>query len=228
MKFRMKFTQNEAHFQMKFGTVNNISDGGFERGYAEGYAEGEIEGAKLAGGILAGTLAEINNSEISYLKKFALAFDATIEKASFENVQSTGEHVFYQCYGLKDVYLPNLTTPGTYVFRECSALESLTLPKVTALQYGLCQSSKKLAYVDASSITSIANAAFLDCAELATLILRNNKVATLAATRAFSGTPIASGTGFVYVPDGLVDSYKAATNWSTYADQIKPLSELGE
>lgn len=30
----------------------------------------------------------------------------------------------------------------------------------------------------------------------------------------------------VYVPDTLVDEYKSATNWSTVADQIKPLSEL--
>lgn len=30
----------------------------------------------------------------------------------------------------------------------------------------------------------------------------------------------------VYVPDNLVDEYKSATNWTTVADQIKPLSEL--
>lgn len=34
------------------------------------------------------------------------------------------------------------------------------------------------------------------------------------------------GTGFVYVPDNLVDEYKTATNWVLVADQIKPLSEL--
>ena len=34
--------------------------------------------------------------------------------------------------------------------------------------------------------------------------------------------------GKVYVPDNSVDAYKAATNWSTYADRIKPLSEYVE
>ena len=29
----------------------------------------------------------------------------------------------------------------------------------------------------------------------------------------------------IYVPDDLVDSYKTATNWVTYADKIKPMSE---
>ena len=28
-----------------------------------------------------------------------------------------------------------------------------------------------------------------------------------------------------YVPDSAVDTYKEATNWSNYADRIKPLSE---
>ena len=33
---------------------------------------------------------------------------------------------------------------------------------------------------------------------------------------------------YFYVPDNLVDSYKAATNWSTYANQIRPISELSD
>ena len=40
------------------------------------------------------------------------------------------------------------------------------------------------------------------------------------------GTTIAKGTGYVYVPDDMVDTYKSATNWSTYASQIKGMSEL--
>jgi len=32
----------------------------------------------------------------------------------------------------------------------------------------------------------------------------------------------------IYVPDESVDAYKSATNWSTYASRIKPLSEYTE
>ena len=32
----------------------------------------------------------------------------------------------------------------------------------------------------------------------------------------------------IYVPNESVDTYKTATNWSTYADIIKPLSEYVE
>ena len=58
-----------------------------------------------------------------------------------------------------------------------------------------------------------------------TLILRSETVATLPSTSAFSSTPIASGTGYIYVPRALVDSYKAASNWSTYANQFRALED---
>lgn len=40
----------------------------------------------------------------------------------------------------------------------------------------------------------------------------------------FFGSSISSGTGFIYVPDNLVDTFKANSSWSSY--QIKPISEL--
>ena len=70
------------------------------------------------------------------------------------------------------------------------------------------------------------NTSFSDCAALVKFILRSESVCTLQSIGAFSRTPIESGTGYIYVPDQLVDAYKTATNWVTYADQIKPISKL--
>ena len=53
-----------------------------------------------------------------------------------------------------------------------------------------------------------------------------NLTCTLSNANVFTGTPIASGTGFIYVPDEAVETYKTATNWNTYASQIKGLSEI--
>ena len=44
MTFRVKFSEQGGSFRARFGEVQNISDGGFERGYAEGYAEGREDG----------------------------------------------------------------------------------------------------------------------------------------------------------------------------------------
>ena len=75
-------------------------------------------------------------------------------------------------------------------------------------------------------VTSIGTYAFYSCSALVTVILRyTDAVCTLAGTNAFTSTPIASGTGYIYVPSALIDSYKAATNWSTYADQIRAIED---
>ena len=74
-------------------------------------------------------------------------------------------------------------------------------------------------------ITSIRAYCFAGCTKLKALILRNTNVVALANTNAFQSTPIASGTGFIYVPAALIDSYKAAPNWTTYANQIRAIED---
>lgn len=76
-------------------------------------------------------------------------------------------------------------------------------------------------------IISIGGTAFRECDDLIKLVLNSNEVPTLVNVNAFLLTPITEGTGYIYVLDSLLDNYKSATNWSTYATQIKPISELG-
>ena len=45
---------------------------------------------------------------------------------------------------------------------------------------------------------------------------------------ALRGSKIASGTGYIYVPDNLVDSYKADSNWAALSAKIKGISEYSE
>ena len=44
MTFRVKFSEQGGSFRARFGEVQNISDGGYERGYAQGYAQGREDG----------------------------------------------------------------------------------------------------------------------------------------------------------------------------------------
>lgn len=44
MTFHVKFSEQGGSFRARFGEVQNISDGGFERGYAEGYEDGYTRG----------------------------------------------------------------------------------------------------------------------------------------------------------------------------------------
>lgn len=83
----------------------------------------------------------------------------------------------------------------------------------------------KLATADFSNLTAIYGQSFSSCSSLRSLILRADTVCTLDNANAFSSTPIAAGNGYIYVPQSLIEDYKNATNWSTYAEQIKEIGE---
>lgn len=82
-----------------------------------------------------------------------------------------------------------------------------------------------LAKIEFDVLEEINDADFRQCSALTTVIIRTPAVCTLSTSNAFKETPIESGTGYIYVPAALVDSYKAATNWSVYADQIRAIED---
>ena len=83
-----------------------------------------------------------------------------------------------------------------------------------------------LAVVDMPNITYIDENAFNECSALKTLILRRtDSIVTLANANALANTPIAEGTGYIYVPSALVDAYKTDTAWSVYASQIRAIED---
>ena len=86
------------------------------------------------------------------------------------------------------------------------------------------QACTELEIVDTPALTSIASSSFSGCSTLITLVLRNSTMTALGSN-VFKNTPIASGTGYIYVPRALVDSYKVATNWATYAAQFRALED---
>lgn len=173
--------------------------------------------------------------------------EKTIKKFVSKKLTRLGIYVLYECRSLETVSIPEVTSIGGYAFRGCTALTSIYAPKVTGIYieafYGCtklveinfpaclsttsgcfngCTQMKK---ADFGTTLTIAAQTFAYCSALDTLILRGNSVSTLRNVSALSGTPIASGTGYIYVPSSLVDSYKAATNWSTYAAQIRAIED---
>lgn len=79
-----------------------------------------------------------------------------------------------------------------------------------------------------SLASGIYNRAFELCASLKALIIENREASMpppLMDVDVFLSTPISSGTGYIYVPRALVDSYKVEKNWSTYASQFRALED---
>ena len=133
---------------------------------------------------------------------------------------------FNSCTSLTTIDLPECTSIGNSAFNSCTSLTVVNLPKCTSIGNTAFYGCTNLTTVNLPECTSIGNRAFEDCINIITLILANNQVVVLENVGIFTGSSIKNGTGYIYVPDDLVDSYKIATNWSTYANQIKPISEL--
>lgn len=148
---------------------------------------------------------------------------------SFPLCQVVGSNSFYGCNSLEAVSLPLCHTLGTGaaggVFWGCSKLSQVSLPLVTTIMSFTFRDTV-IQKIDFLSVNNIESSAFIYARQLDTLILRNSNVCVLKNIDAFDSTKIAAGTGYIYVPDNLVDSYKIATNWVTFANQIKPISEL--
>ena len=145
----------------------------------------------------------------------------TIVMPKLETVEANG---FTSCL-VTEIDFPLLTSGS---FGSCSALTKATLGAMVNVGASCFYNCSKLAYCDlGANVTSIGSQAFYKNSKLETLIIRNTETVATIETNTFTSSAIASGTGFVYVPDELVESYKIADVWSTYANQIKPLSELG-
>lgn len=150
--------------------------------------------------------------------------DSSIIRIS-SNAKTVYSYKFYQCAKLVTVSFPVATSIGVNAFYYCTWLSNLDFPEVTSIGNNAFYECSDLEMADFPAVTSIGNAAFSRCDELTTLILRSSTVATMNNANTFNGTPIASGTGYIYVPKALIEDYKVATNWSTYAAQFRALED---
>lgn len=128
--------------------------------------------------------------------------------------------------------VPVVPTGGTLDSLISREIVRITNNSITNIGQHTFSSCIHLEFADFANVTNIDAYAFLACSNLRTLVLRKNLVVQIVTTpstlASFNDTPIANGTGYVYVPDNLVNTYKAHDRWSTYAAQIKPISELEE
>lgn len=130
---------------------------------------------------------------------------------------------------LVTVNLPNVTSLGAYAFYQCSNLETVTLPKLTSISTQTWYMCQKLEYVDCGQLGNITAQTFASSTALKTLILRKtNSICTLSNANAVSGSGIGKGTGYVYVPSALLETYKTATNWSAFANQFRAIEDYPE
>ena len=151
--------------------------------------------------------------------------DRSITEIHDNYATSIGFDAFGSCSKLTTADFQAATSIGPYAFQNCIALTAVNFPAATSIGNSAFRSCSELTTADFQAATSIENYAFHYCFKLTTLILRSETMATLSSTSALNTTTINSGTGYIYVPAALVDSYKAASNWSTYANQFRAIED---
>ena len=165
------------------------------------------------------------------------------------NVKNFEYSVFSECKSLESVYAPMLEYTNYYAFNNCSKLKSVEFNNLGYINRYVFNGCTSLTKCIARSAISIENQAFNGCTSLdvvdilgsasgsiSTYAFYNSKNLKSLIIRSNEGViALGSSSGLdactnltVYVPDELVDSYKAATNWSVIADRIRPISEYVE
>ena len=136
-------------------------------------------------------------------------------------ITSIGSNAFYSCYSLASITIPNgITSIGSNTFYNCYSLTAITISDgATSIGTYAFYSCYSLASITISDgITSIGSNTFYNCYGVAFYdFTAYTTVPKLVNTNAFAGIPADCQ---IRVPTSLVDAWKAATNWSHYADHI--------
>ena len=120
-------------------------------------------------------------------------------------VAAVEQYMFTANENLTAVGLDSAARLGGNVFYNCTNLEAIHAPVAIGM-YTYC---------------------FRNCSSLAALILdKIDRVPTITNLNIFQGSAIEAGTGYIYVPDNLVDPIKNSSAFSGISTQIKGASEI--
>ena len=140
------------------------------------------------------------------------------------SVTSIGASAFNGCSSLTSVTIPQgVTSIGNLAFTSCSNLTSITIPdgvkSIEQATFLYCSSLTSITIP--ASVTVIGAIAFGDCSGLESVtVLSSNLVA--GNSNMFSNTNNCP----IYVCEELVDAYKTAQWWSSYADRIQAIPSV--
>ena len=139
--------------------------------------------------------------------------DETIIAYAFQNCDYT------------DIVLPNATAIEQYAFENSQKLKTVQFNNTVNLAAYAFANCPNLTTIDTKYILYInGQYAFQNCENLTQVIIRNGtSTGTLNNANAFENTPIANGTGYIYVPSKRISNYQSGANWVTYKNQFRVL-----
>ena len=180
---------------------------------------------------LAVSMTEYVDNESTKAGPYSFAGQAQLTTVSMPEVTDIWQYCFIDCTKLTSIYFPKLVLLRYQAFRNCSSLTEFVSggsfnSRIDSSTFEGCTSLTKADFKHINSQQGFGGYS-LACANLVTLIIRNADAVPPASHSIFGGntTKMNKGEGYIYVPASMVDAYKAATNWSKYADQIRAIED---
>ena len=170
------------------------------------------------------SLPNVSFPKVKSIGRYAFDSCSSLTEVSFPKATDIGSNAFSNCSSLTSVDIPNATSIGSNAFSSCSKFTSVSFPVATIISNSAFNGCSGLTEVSFPVATSIGSGAFSKCSSLTTIYVgtESDTVCTLSHTNAFD---YCTNLTNIYVPYSLVDSYKSATNWSSYASKIKAIEQ---
>ena len=185
-----------------------------------------------------------NNALVSYDGTILYLYlpYSTETSATFENVTEIKGGAFSYNSKIQSASFPKLVKVSNYAFYDTTALATISMPKVEELGSSVFYNTQ-IETVELKSVKTIEGYLFTNCQQLTTLVLGDKlesigrsfcsnclqlTTVTVKAVTPPTGSSFFSrctGLTHIYVPEGSVDAYKAASGWSAQADKISAITE---
>jgi len=188
---------------------------------------------------LDGTLTNFVDFQNTSIRSNALRAMTTLQSAEITEATIIGDDCFNGCSGLVSVRLDKIAAFSNAMFWGCTSLQYVYAPRSTVFGTNSFRDLMNIKHFITPSFTSDFNISAGNSSILTKLDVYSSKITntypqlTLLIVRKTDGYVALPNSNNIhqgdpdgveiYVPQSLVDSYKAATNWSVFADCIKPL-----
>lgn len=154
-----------------------------------------------------GTMSELDMSEVRIKSEGSYKYDDCGNQAGILTDGKIPLSMFYQCWSLKKIVLPNQCTGiAAYAFHDCQYLEEVKIPEgCKSIDDGAFMNTKRLQFIVLpTSLISIGNQTFTGCYNLQTIVSLNTN-APIVYTSSFDEAHVENIT--LYVPASSVDTY---------------------
>lgn len=221
----------------------------------QGTASGGGGSTDVEDGIITHTISgSYTNSRVTYVGSYAFYNCLSLTAVSFPACTSIGDSAFESCSSLTTVSFPECTTIGSNAFAYCShlttgtfsactsigtsaftrcySLTTVSFPSCTSIGISAFASCSSLTTVNFPECTTISGSAFRLCRRLLSAYFLGSSVPSLAASHAFSSTPIAGYTastsgvyGSIYVRASMLSAFRSKTNWTYFSSRMVGLTD---